>query len=484
MFYWRCIVLIVFLDEALMSFRSCFSRNHAFNWFVIAIMGFIVRGDSLGITSIIRELNLDPKFYVTFLHFFRSSAWNLETLTRQWITLVTESVEIQKVDGMNILIADGVKQSKEGRKMPGVKKLHQESENSSKPEYIFGHMFGVVGILAGIKSKLFCIALSASVQDGVSKIREFEDPIAPTDSHVVQVIKQSGKIAIQIGPCLILLDRYFLSVPALKKAMEFVDESGKQLLQIVTKAKRSVVAYAEAPVYSGRGPHPKKGHSIKLINLFETEKSNFVTANVFLYGKMQDLSYYSVDLLWGQKHYQKLRFVLVSYNGINSILVSTSLELTPLKIIELYSYRFKIEIGFKELKQTIGAFAYHFWSKSMPKLNKYIKEINSSALEAITDKHVKDNLVKTLKAIEGYVCMAIISMGLLQIISLRFSKELNSSSFRWLRTRTNEIVSEATVAYFFRKNIYRVIEKYRHLRIMRIIMANQNEDPTDEGLVA
>ena len=80
--------------------------------------------------------------------------------------------------------------------------------------------------------------------------------------------------------------------------------------------------------------------------------------------------------------------------------------------------------------------------------------------------------------------MAIIAMGLLQIISLNFSKELNSSSFRWLRTRTNEVVSEATVAYFFRKNIYRVIEKYRHLRIMRIIIANQNEDPSADELVA
>ena len=221
--------MIVFLDEALMSFRRCFSRKLAFHWFVIAIMGFIVRGDKLGITSFIRELNLDPKFYVTFLHFFRSSAWHLETLTKQWIKLVTESVEIQKVDGMNILIADGVKQSKEGRKMPGVKKLHQESENSGKPEYIFGHMFGFVGILAGNPSKLFCIALSASVQDGVSKLREFVDPTALSVSHVVQVITQAGKIAAQIGPSLILLDRYFLSVPALKKAAEFVDESGKQL---------------------------------------------------------------------------------------------------------------------------------------------------------------------------------------------------------------------------------------------------------------
>lgn len=44
-----------------------------------------------------------------------------------------------------IYVGDGVKASKEAKKMPGVKKLHQESENSSKGEYILGHMFG--GIL-------------------------------------------------------------------------------------------------------------------------------------------------------------------------------------------------------------------------------------------------------------------------------------------------------------------------------------------------
>jgi len=80
--------------------------------------------------------------------------------------------------------------------------------------------------------------------------------------------------------------------------------------------------------------------------------------------------------------------------------------------------------------------------------------------------------------------MAIISMGLLQIISLKFSKELNLSSFRWLRTKTNEIVSEATVAYFFRKNIFRIMHKYRRLRIMQIIINKQDEDPFEEPLVA
>ena len=120
--------------------------------------------------------------------------------------------------------------------------------------------------------------------------------------------------------------------------------------------------------------------------------------------------------------YQKLRFILVSYDeGIQSILVSTSLELSALQIIELYSYRFKIEVGFKELKHTIWAFAYHFWSKYMPKLSRWDNEINALALESIADDHAKEKIVEALKAIEGYVLMAIISMGLLQIFSLKYS---------------------------------------------------------------
>jgi metallophosphoesterase superfamily enzyme len=52
------------------------------------------------------------------------------------------------VDDRPVLIGDNIKVAKEAQRMPGVKKLHQDSENSGKSEYIFGHNHGVVGILA------------------------------------------------------------------------------------------------------------------------------------------------------------------------------------------------------------------------------------------------------------------------------------------------------------------------------------------------
>ena len=62
--------MILFLNDVLMSFRSCFKRRAAFEWFVITIIGFMVRNDSLGITSIVRELAIKPELYTTYLHYF------------------------------------------------------------------------------------------------------------------------------------------------------------------------------------------------------------------------------------------------------------------------------------------------------------------------------------------------------------------------------------------------------------------------------
>ena len=78
-------------------------------------------------------------------------------------------------------------------------------------------------------------------------------------------------------------------------------------------------------------------------DLFVSHKGQFVETRMELYGKQETIRYYCADLLWGQKLYQELRFVLVEMGGVQSILASTSLELEPLFIIRLYSYRFRIE---------------------------------------------------------------------------------------------------------------------------------------------
>ena len=473
-----------YINEILENFRNCFSRQASFQWFVVIVIGSMLRTDTLGVTSVIRDLALSPKLYETMLNFFRSSSWSLEGITDCWCQIVRKCAPVYMENGKVILVGDGVKQAKEARKMAGVKKLHQESENSSKAEYIFGHMFGAIGVLIGDNQKLFCVPLFINLQDGIKTICSWINPDERQESHIVQMIQNGVRMTKIFGQSILLLDRYFLSTKALV-ALKTLQSTGIQLLHILTKAKQSCVAYEKVhQPKSGKGRPRKKGKAIKLITLFETAIASFKKTNVLIYGKNEQVSYYCINLLWGQGLYQELRFVLVKYNGAQSILVTTDLTLSPEEIIRLYSYRFKIECTFRELKQVIGCFGYHFWSKSMPKLNRYLKKEDKNPIDLVEDNNAKKNIILTVKAIEGYVMCGAIALGLLQMIAVKFSTPLNQNKLRYLRTVSNQIASEATVAYYLRKNIFLFMAKTKYYGITKIINDKQMEPELCEDLEA
>ena len=83
------------------------------------------------------------------LSFFRASSWRLETTLQRWWQIVQERCPLVTVDDRLLLAVDGIKVCKEAERMPSVKRLHQESDNSGKAPYIHGHHWGVIGIVSG-----------------------------------------------------------------------------------------------------------------------------------------------------------------------------------------------------------------------------------------------------------------------------------------------------------------------------------------------
>ncbi len=219
----------------------------------------MLRSDKLGVTSVIRNLALCPECYDSMIHFFRASSWSLETILLHWFSAVKKFSPLYKEGQFCVLVGDGVKQSKEGRRMSGVKKLFQESENSAKPEYIHGHMFGWLGILAGAARCWACIPLSIRLHDGLQAARGWEGASASGGSHVVQMVENAYSAARTVGDSLLLLDRYFLTVPALEKLKAF-NNSADVHMEVVTKAKKSCVAFEKpSPAGLEEGGRPKRG---------------------------------------------------------------------------------------------------------------------------------------------------------------------------------------------------------------------------------
>lgn len=66
-----------------------------------------------------------------------------------------------------------------------------------------------------------------------------------------------------------------------------------------------------------------------------------------------------------------------------------------------------------------------------------------------------------------------IAMGLLQMIALTYSREIKSNGMRYLRTPSRVVVSEATVMYYLRNHIFRIMMKEPVLSITRFIIEKQ-----------
>ena len=114
--------------------KPAFSRKKSFLWAIVTLIGLSTRIDQLGVASIIRTLGLGTKSYECLRHFFKSESVDLGLLSLLWARLVESLLNdnIVRYKGMKIYLIDGIKASKEGRRMPGVKCLFQQSQNNSK----------------------------------------------------------------------------------------------------------------------------------------------------------------------------------------------------------------------------------------------------------------------------------------------------------------------------------------------------------------
>jgi len=120
--------------------RGACARNRTFVWMGVVLVGLCVREDLWGVTSLVRALGLEAVCYDRLPDFFHSAALDVDRLTRLWAALVVNlHPQLLRCNGRLVLVGDGLKVGKAGKKMPGVKRLHQSSESNTKPQFILGH---------------------------------------------------------------------------------------------------------------------------------------------------------------------------------------------------------------------------------------------------------------------------------------------------------------------------------------------------------
>ena len=235
--------------------RGACSRNRTFIRMVVVLAAFSVKTDLAGVTSFVRAFALRPSAYHRLLHFFHCKAVNIQRLTLLWTQLADRIFPVMKVNERRVFLVDGIKSSKEGRKMPAVKKLHQSSQNNSKPAYIMGHSLQAISLLVqNAFGAAAAVPLAAEIHEGVV-FAEGRKQTLPTKMAGlgIEIARYLDEPAIFVG------DAYY----ACKQMITPILNHGHDL---VTRVRSNAVAYYKepAPTVRRRGRSKLYGKKVKL----------------------------------------------------------------------------------------------------------------------------------------------------------------------------------------------------------------------------
>jgi len=439
------------------------SRSRTFLWFALCVAGLTVRTELLGVTSIVRALGLRARCYNNLLDNFHSTGVHLDKMSACWTRVVLRLfTEPLRVDGRLVLVGDGIKVPKCGKKMPAVKLLHQDSESNTKPEYIMGHSLQALSVLVQAAHSVLAVPLAIRIHEGLVWSNRDRRTLLDKMLTLIGIV--------DIGhPFYLVADAYYASRKIVNALLAHDNH-------LVTRVKTNAVAYIP---YRHRGPkkrgRPRRyGKKVKLRSLLSDSQA-MQSAPSPVYGEDKvTLQYRVCDLLWRPVG-KCVRFVAVRHPRRGCcLLMSTDTSLSAVDIIRLYGLRFKIEHGFKQAVRVVGTFSYHFWMKKMKPLrrrngNQYLHRQSSQYRDAVKRK---------INAYHLFIHAGVVSQGLLQYLSASCPKRVWASFGSWLRTiRPGIAPSELVVATALRHTLPDFLLNTAHTNTLaKFIVERQDPD--------
>ena len=431
--------LWIYWWNAIWLLRPACSRLRTFLWFATCVAGLTVRTDLLGVTSIVRALGLHERFYHRLLDHFHGTGIRLDKMSALWAQVVLRLFpDPLRVNGRLVLVGDGIKVPKSGKKMPAVKLLHQESESNTKPEYIMGHSLQAVSVLVQAANSVFAVPLAIRIHEGLVWSNRDKRSLLDKMLALLSIVDIRN-------PFYFVADAYYASHKIINGLLE-------QDNHLVTRVRSNAVAYT---LYNHQGAAKRGrprlyGKKVKLRSLFGDEQVMEQAVSPVYGEKNVTLKYRVCDLLWRPVG-RLVRFVVIIHPSRGRcLLMSTDTSLDAIEIIRLYGLRFKIEHGFKQAVRVVGTFTYHFWMKKMKPLrrrngNQYLHRETSEYRQAVKRK---------INAYHLFILAGVVSQGLLQYLASTAPKLVWACFGSWLRTiRPGIAPSELVVATALRHSL-------------------------------
>ena len=351
-------------------------------WFVYALLAFIVPFTSSISSNILRSLNTLFGISVNRRRFYTFMASNKLPWTKLWPRLWS-MIPSQLTDGCLLVALDDFINPKTGRKIFGCAHIFDHAAKANQSKYPWAQNVVFVGLLKRIKGRWACLPLAHRFylpKKAIAlKLDTMDISGIATSFHTK--LQQAAEMIIQLAhhfvgvPVMVVCDSWFGNNGLFKPLRKQIGAS----VHLLSRLRSNTVLYTMAP----NGKTKKSGRPQKYGNRLGTcaeiaarTKTLASSHRVFLYGHYREVMV-ATKLVMLKTLKCPVRVVWVFRKTQWIALFSTDLNLSIEQIIEYYGARWKIESGFKEIKQDIGS------SKSQTRnAHAVINHINFSIMAA------------------------------------------------------------------------------------------------------
>ena len=374
------------LNDILSPLQKAFSstdlgreRGH---WFTYSILAFIIPFTSSISSNVFRciitlfGLNVDRRRFYTFM------ASNKLPWSKLWHT-VWNMIPDPLSDGRLLIALDDFINPKTGRKIFGCSHIFDHAAKANHSKYPWAQNVVLIGLLKRIKGRWACLPLAHRFYLPKKAIEAKLDnmKISGKDSSFQTKLDQAAGMLIQLAhhftgvPVIVVCDSWFGNNGLFKPLRQQLGDT----FQLLSRLRSNTVLYSipQNGTSKKRGRPRKYGHRLGTCAEMAAEFISHASIHrVFLYGKYRDVNAFSKTVMLKTLKCP-VRVVWVFKKSQWIALFSTDMELSVEQIIEYYGARWKIESGFKEIKQDIGS------SKSQTRnAHAVVNHINFSTMAA------------------------------------------------------------------------------------------------------
>ena len=329
-------------------------------WFVYTLLAVVIPFTSSITSNLLRALQtlfgLDiqsQRFYT----FMASPTLPWKKLWQVMWGMIPKPVTVGRI----IVALDDSINTKTGKNIFGCGHFHDHAAKGNQTLYPWSQCILAIGLLKKVKNRWACLPLDFRFYmmekdiKGESETAKRQGKVMPFESKMEQAAAMIQEIHnFYQQRVLIVADSWFGNDGLWSR----LDRGQDGCFDLLTRMRKNNTLY-DFPLKPGgkrgKGRPPKYGDHLGSVDDCAVKwKEKAQTYTVFLYGKEREIQAYSqvvmlktlrcpVRVVWV---YRKTRYVA---------LMTTDMALSIEQIVEYYGARWKIESGFKEIKQEIGS---------------------------------------------------------------------------------------------------------------------------------